>query len=171
MSNKIILSALVGAAVCYLPAYSKTPTAPQSDAAFLTMAAQADMVEAHIGKMAEDRAATDKVKDFGKTLVQDHTSDYDALTALSTKTGDPIPKAIDKENDHAIATLDQYKGKQFDRTFLMRQSAEHQKLIKAFKEEAEHGSNPDIKAYANKALATIERHLHDAQDLLKQKKS
>jgi putative membrane protein len=119
--------------------------------------------------MAEERAATDKVKDFGKTLVQDHTSDYETLTSLASKTGDSIPKAIDRENDHMIAALERYKGKEFDRTFLMRQSAEHERLIRAFKEEADHGSNADIKAYANKALATMEWHLHDAQDLLKQK--
>lgn len=166
MNNQIILSTVLGAAICCIPVYGETTKA---DALFLAMAAQADMTEANVGKMAEERATTDKVKDFGKTLVQDHTSDYEALTSLAGKTGESIPKAIDRENDHMIAALERYSGKVFDRTFLMRQSAEHERLIRAFKEEADHGSNADIKAYANKALATMERHLHDAQDLLKQK--
>ena len=63
--------------------------------------------------------------------------------------------------------LDRYKGKTFDHAFLTHESMEHEKLVRAFKEEAEHGTNPDIKAYANKALPTIEQHLHDVQDLLK----
>jgi putative membrane protein len=132
------------------------------------MAAEADMTIAHIGKEAEDRGATDKIKDFGKTLVQDHTSDYESLTALASKTGDAIPKGIDRGDYRTVASMDHYKGKMFDHAFLASESAEHQKLIHAFKEEATHGSNPAIKAYATKALPTIEKHLHDAQDLLKQ---
>ena len=132
------------------------------------MAAQADMTIAHIGQMAENRAATDKVKNFAKTVVQDHTNDYWELTGVAAKAGDQIPKAINGQNARVIAALERSKGKAFDRDFLNRQSAEHERLISAFKLEAEHGSNPVIKDYARKALPTIERHLHDAQDLLKQ---
>jgi putative membrane protein len=164
ISKAIFFGAGIGAALCCIPAWSNS----NSDAQFLAMAAQADMTTAHIGKMAESRAAASKVKDFANTLVQDHTSDYERLTELAAKTGDAVPKAIDRQNDYLINSLNRYKGKSFDHAFLTRQSAEHEKLINAFKREAEHGSNPAIKAYATKALPTIERHLHDAQDLLKQ---
>lgn len=167
MSAKLISSVLLGAAVTCLPAFSKEPISKMSDPAFLAMAAQADMTTAHLGKDAQDRGATDKVKDLGKTLVKDHTSDYQNLAQVAAKAGETIPKAIDRQNDHAIATLDKYKGKTFDHAFLTRESADHERLIRVFKEEAEHGSNPAIKAYASQALPTIERHLHDVQDLLK----
>ena len=39
---------------------------------------------------------------------------------------------------------------------------------KAFK-EADHGKNPDIRAYASKALPVMEQHLHEAEDLVKGK--
>jgi putative membrane protein len=133
------------------------------------MAAEADMTLAHIGQMAEDRAATEKVKDFAKTVVQDHTNDYWQLSGVAAKAGDSIPKAINGSNERIITALERSKGKTFDREFLNRQSTEHERLIGAFKQEAEHGSNPVIKDYARKALPTIERHLHDAQDLLKQR--
>src|SRR5208283_3484187 len=124
---------------------------------------QADMTIVHIGKMAQERAETPKLKDFANTLVQGHTNDYQELTALAANAGDSIPKAIDARNDRTIATLDHYKGKSFDHAFLENQSVEHERLINAFKHEAEHGSNPAIKAYATKALPTIEQHLHDAE--------
>jgi putative membrane protein len=169
MLKKIILPTLCAITISCLPAYSRGRTAPPNDAAFLAMAAEADMTIAHIGQMAENRAATEKVKDFAKTVVQDHTNDYWEVTELATKTGDKIPKAINGQNERIIAGLDRSKGKAFDREFLSRQSAEHERLISAFKEEAEHGSNPAIKDYARKTLPTIERHLHDTQDLLKQR--
>ena len=169
MSNKVLLSTLCALAVCCLPADSRPRTSPPNDAAFLSMAAQADMTIAHIGQMAENRAATDKVKNFAKTVVQDHTNDYWELTGVASKAGDQIPKAINSQNERMITALERSKGKAFDRDFLTRQSAEHERLISAFKQEAEYGTNPVIKDYARKALPTIERHLHDAQDLLKQR--
>jgi len=169
MSNKLILAVLIGAVVYCVPAAAKTGASAKTDEAFLAAAAQADMTIVHVGKMAQERAETPKLKDFANTLVQDHTNDYQELTELAAKAGDAIPKAIDKQNVRTIASLDRYKGKSFDHAFLENQSAEHEKLVTAFKREAEHGSNPAIKAYANKALPTIEQHLHDTENLLKQK--
>ncbi len=160
--TRSIVSILIGAGLCC------AAPVKNSDASFLAMAAEADMTIAHIGKDAEDRGASEKIKEFGKTLVQDHTSDYENLGALAAKTGETIPKGIDRANDRTILAVDRYKGKTFDHEFLTNESAEHQKLIQAFKQEALHGKNADIKAYATKALPTIEKHLHDAQDLLKQ---
>jgi putative membrane protein len=167
MSNKIMLSALLGAAVACLPAYSKKAPAIPDDATFLAMAAQADMTSAHIGQEAEDRAVNAKVKEFAKTLAQDHTNNYQMLTALAGKLGETVPKAIDVKNDRAIASLDHYKGKTYDHILLTREAAEHEKLVSVFKTEAEHGQNADIRAYASQTLPVIERHLHEVQDLLK----
>ncbi len=169
MYTKVILSILGGAAICVAPLCAQTSTASKRDAEFLKMAAEADMTTTHIGKMAEDRASADGVKDLGKKLVQDHTSDYQKLGEFAAKTDAAVPKAIDKQDDREITALTRSKGKAFDRAFLAHEAIAHEKLIKAFKQEAEHGDNPDIKAYANKALPVIEGHLHDVQDLLKPK--
>jgi putative membrane protein len=169
MSNKLILSTLIVVVAFCLPSSARTAASAKSDEAFLATAAQADMTIVHMGKMAQERAETPKLKDFANTLVQDHTNDYQELTELASKAGDGIPKAIDRQNNRTIATLDHYQGKTFDHAFVENQAAEHQRLVSAFKREAEHGSNPDIKAYANKTLPTIEQHLHDVENLLKQK--
>jgi len=166
MKSILIASFFVGG-VSLLPLFGKTPAHANNDANFLQLAAQADMTTAHLGQMAVDRGNQDEIKNFAKTLVQDHTSDYQQLTALSMKTGDSIPTAIDKANNREIQAFERYKGKAFDRKFVLNQAIEHEKLVKAFQKEAEQGSNPDIKAYASKALPTIERHLHDVENLAK----
>jgi len=169
MSKKLAVLALFGAVAFCLPPDSKTAALPKSDAAFLAEAAQADMTIVHISKMAQDRAASSKLKDFANTLVQDHSSDYQEVSELAATAGEAVPKGIDRQNDRVIAALDHSKGKTFDHAFLIRQLTEHEKLISAFQREAKYGSNPAVKAYASKALPTIERHLHDTQSLLKQR--
>jgi putative membrane protein len=169
MFTRMILSTLGAAAIAAMPLCARAADVSKTDAEFLKMAAEADMTTTHIGKMAEDRAATTEIKDYGKKLAQDHTSDYGQVAELAAKVGADVPKGIDKVDDRQIASLDKLKGKTFDRTFLTQETAEHERLIKAFQQEAEHGSNADIKDYANKALPVIQGHLHDAQDLLKTK--
>jgi len=168
MPKKLVLFTLFGVAVCCLAADPKTAS-PPSDAAFLAAAAQADMTIVHIGKMAQDRAVSSKLKDFANTLVQQHSSDYQEVSELAANAGQAIPKGIDRQNDRIIAALDRSKGKTFDHAFLVRQVTEHERLVSAFEREAKHGSNPAIKAYASKTLPAIERHMHDAQELLKQR--
>ena len=169
MKKTAIVSILSLTGICAASLWAQTGNLSKSDAEFLRMAAEADMTSAHLGQDAEDRAANGQVKDFGKKLTTDHTQDYQQLSELASKTGETIPKGIDRQDDREIASLDRAKGKTFDREFLTHEVTEHEKLVRAFKQEAEHGNNPDVKAYANGALPTIEGHLHDAQNLLKSK--
>lgn len=167
--TKTMLSLLCGAALFTATGWTQSAKVDKSDQDFLKMAAEADMTTVHLGKMAEDRGATPSVKDFGKTIVQDHTNDYHQVAELAAKTGETIPKDIDTTDNREISHLEKYKTKTFDREFLLHETSKHEQLAKAFKQEAEHGTNPEIKAYANKALPVIEEHLHRAEDLLKTK--
>lgn len=169
MFKKSITSLLCGWALCALPAILNAASVGKQDAAFMKMAAEADMMCAHLGQMAENSASNAAVKDLGKKLVQDHTMNYQELSEIASKTGESIPKAIEKRDDREIVVLGRDKGKMFDRAFLSHEVADHEKLAKAFKDEAEHGQNPEIKAFANKSLPTIEGHLHEAEDLVKSK--
>ena len=170
MTKKTMGMALCGVLLCAPFEWAQATSAPKTDQEFLNMAAEADMTSAHLGEMAGDRAASDGVKEFGKKLVQDHTNDYRIVSQLASKLGDMTPKGIDTADNREIGRLEKYKGAAFDRAFLAHETVEHQRLVSAFKQEAEHGANPDIKAYAAKTLPTIEGHLHDGQDLLKAKK-
>jgi putative membrane protein len=170
MIKKTMGLALCGALLFAPLEWAQAASAPQDDHAFLKMAAEADMTSAHIGEMAETRAASNGVKEFGRKLVQDHTDDYRQVAELAAKLGDSIPKGIDSVDNRQITRLGRFKGAAFDRAFLAHETVEHQRLVSAFKREAEHGNDPAVKAYAGKTLPALESHLHDGQDLLKAKK-
>jgi putative membrane protein len=65
---------------------------PMTDQQFVDMAAQTDMLEAHLGQMAADRAASQDVKDYANMLVTDHTANYQQLTALGRQLASRFPK-------------------------------------------------------------------------------
>ena len=141
-----------------------------TDKQFLKMAADANMMEAHLGQMAEAQASAETVKNFGKTLDQDHTKSYSQLQQVATKDGESIPTGINVGQNKSIEQLMHMKGKSFDRSFVLHEIQDHQKAIAEFKREAQRGENPDLKSYAQQTLPVLENHLHQAQDLAKAKK-
>jgi len=130
-------------------------------------AAKADMTEAHEGQMAENQARRTDVRDFAKTLVKDHTESYEHLTELAAKTGASIPKGINTSKDRAIQQLVHLKGDRFDRQFARDEIAAHRQAVVAFKSEAAHGHDADVKAYATKMIPVLEKHLHLAEECAK----
>jgi putative membrane protein len=165
MQSRITLSAAAIVCIACAQAAAQSSALSNADESFMRLAAQDNMTEAHLGEMAESQAADSALKTFAHTLVQDHTKAYEELSALSGTTGGDIPKGIDVRKDAAIQQLGKLKGASFDRRFLQNEIRDHEKAISAFKREAEHGQNSDVKGYAQKVVPTLEEHLHKAQEI------
>src|ERR1039458_10820364 len=84
---KRILSAICCLTLCCLPALAQkehaAKDAAMTDQDFINMAAQTDMLEAHLGQMAADQASSQDVKTHAQMLVTDHTADYQQLGTLA----------------------------------------------------------------------------------------
>ena len=138
-----------------------------ADKSFMNKAADDDMIEANIGQMAESRAAKADVRDFAKTLADDHSRAYGELLQLANTTGDKVPRGIDIRRDRTAAQLTHLKGARFDRAFLSDEIASHEKAIAAFRREAAHGSNPEVKAMASQMIPVLQKHLDMARRMAK----
>jgi putative membrane protein len=167
---KAILAGLFSCAVLSLPMAAQAPAAATGDQAFVDMAAQIDMTEAHLGQLAAENASSQEVKDFAQMLVTDHTADYNTLTAAATKAGLTVPKGLDAKHDKMVAPFEKLHGKAFDTRFVHAMVAGHEEAIKAYTKESTDGQNADIKAYATQTLPALQKHLTAAQALGKAKK-
>ncbi|MBV9083081.1 MAG: DUF4142 domain-containing protein, partial [Acidobacteriaceae bacterium] len=165
---RVIFCALPCLAICSLPAFAQG-TLAKADQQFLDTAAQTDMMEAHLGQLAAQQAASSEIKDYAQMLVTDHTNDYTQLGTLATKAGGTIPKGLDAQHEKMIAPFEKLKGAAFDQRYVREMIAGHTKAIAAYKAEAAKGENADVKSYADQALPTLQKHLQGAQDLLKSK--
>lgn len=150
-----------------VPAFAQSAKLSPRDKEFLKMAAVADMTEAHFGEMAADKAARSGIKEFGQTLAKDQTKAYQELTVLDNKLGLTIPKGINVRRNRVAEQLADLKGKRFDGQFLRDEVLDHERVLAAYKREAQHAKDPDIKAYANQELPTLEDHLREAEKLMK----
>ena len=162
-----ILAAGCCAAIFAIPASPQTAQLNAKDKEFLKMAAVSDMVEAHMGQMAEKKAAMPGIKNFAQTVVKDQTDAYQELAVLSNKLGENIPKGINVRRNRQVTMLTALKGRKFDGQFLRDEVRDDQRRLDAYKSEAAHGQDADVKAYANHLLPAMEEHLRQAEKLLK----
>lgn len=151
-----------------LAAQKKAAGAPMTDQQFVDFAAQTDMVEANLGQLAQNNAASQEVKDYGQMLTTDHTNDFSQLHAAAKAANLTVPDAIDSaHNKTMINPMEKLHGSAFDKTFIRNMVAGHTHAIEVYKKEASDAQNDAIKTYAQAAIPVLQKHLDQAKELEK----
>jgi putative membrane protein len=140
------------------------------DKKFVKNAALGGLTEVELGKLATQKASDQKVKDFGQKMVDDHTKANDELKQAATKSNIPVPESLDSKHQSRIDKLSKLSGADFDKAYVKDQLKDHQKDVQEFKEEAQNGTDPNIKAFASTAVPVLEHHLEMVKDLNKNEK-
>ena len=155
-------------AICslLLPVTRAAAEPSSSDKSFVAKAAQGGMTEVEAGKLAQEKASSQDVKDFGAKMVQDHTSNNDDLMALAKTKGITPPADLDMMHKAMIDKLNMSSGADFDKAYIKDQVAGHKKML-ALMQKEEKSSDADLKAFATKTASTVQMHLTMAEDLEK----
>jgi putative membrane protein len=133
------------------------------DSAFAMKAAQANMAEVELGKLAQQKAMSDEVKQFAQRMVDDHSKSLAELKSIATKKNVTLPTEIDAEHKNLSEKLSKMSGAAFDRAYIQAMVDGHRKVAADFRKESQSGSDADVKAFAAKTLPTVEEHLKHAE--------
>jgi putative membrane protein len=137
------------------------------DKKFAKEAAIGGMAEVELGKLAEQKASSDPVKQFGQRMVTDHSKANDELKEVASKENLEIPTSIDSKHQKQIDKLGKLSGADFDRAYVKEMLKDHKKDVKEFQNEAQNGTNPGVKNFAAKTLPVLQEHLEMVQNLSK----
>jgi putative membrane protein len=141
------------------------PNLSDQDQQFATMAAQANVGEVQLGKLAERSGSSDAVKQFGKLMVKDHSRAQDNLRSWASSSNFMLPGELGPEAMPLKNALSAISGKQFDRAYIQEMLQGHKKVIAAFEAEIEHGQDASLKQYASSVLPVIQDHIRIAEDI------
>jgi putative membrane protein len=94
---------------------------------------------------------------------RDHSDANRDLAALAAAKGVAIPNDIDKKDQKEIDKLRKQMGPDFDRAYMSHMVKDHKKDVDAFRHEAKHGKDADVRNFAASKLPTLEDHLRMAQ--------
>jgi putative membrane protein len=117
------------------------------------------MSEVELGKLASTKAANAEVKKFGQMMVTDHSKANEELKALATKKGWTLPTESDSSHKSTLDTLKNKSGADFDKEYVEEMVDDHVTDVKAFEDKAKNATDPDLKAFAEKTLPTLRKHL------------
>jgi putative membrane protein len=150
------------------PASAAAPSAKISaeDMTFLQRAAEGGHAEIESSKLAATKASSDKVKAFAKQMVNDHTMAADELRALAASKGAQIPSVPSSAQVATIKALAAAEGAKFDAMYATEMGVKaHQETVALFERSAKSATDADIRAWANKTLPTLNKHLTHATEM------
>jgi putative membrane protein len=142
-------------------------TVSSADRKFATMAAMGGMAEVELGNLAQQNAQSDEVKQFGARMVRDHSAANQQLMRIVATKDATMPTQLDEQHRKVFEKLSEMRGAEFDRAYMRQMVEDHEKTIKKFREEAQQGNDPDLKAFAQSTMPVLEQHHKLAQDINK----
>src|SRR3984957_14890606 len=142
--------------LCPLVAFS----AEIPDAKFYRDAAEGGMAEVAMGNMAQLRAQSPSVRDFGAQMVKDHSAANEKLKALAQSKNITLPANPSVDEMEAKSKLQVLSGQSFDKSYIKGMIKDHEEDIAEFKKEAASGQDPDARAFASATLPTLQAHLN-----------
>jgi len=137
------------------------------DRKFLKDATIGSMMEVELGKLATEKASSDAVRQFGQKMVDDHTAGTEQLKKLAAQKQVSVPDELDSKHKSRADKLAKLSGPEFDRAYMKDQLKDHEKDVRDFQEEAQYGTDPNVKMAAAKMLPALQQHLEAAKDLNK----
>jgi putative membrane protein len=136
-----------------------------TDDKFAAEAASGGMAEVKLGELAQQKATSDKIKDFGQKMVTDHSKAGDELKQVAQQQGFNLSEELSKQDQATYDRLSKLGGKQFDEAYARAMLTDHQKDVAAFEKEASSGKNEALKDFALRTLPTLKEHLKMAHDI------
>lgn len=165
MRATITFAALLAAAT--LAQAQSGPTDPQIAHIVVT----ANQVDIDAGKLAQARAGSEEVREFGKQMVTDHTAVNKSATDLVTKLhvkpeANDTSKSLKQGGDDNMAKLKKLQGSAFDKAYVANEVTYHQAVIDAVdKTLIPSAKNADLKALLEKVRPALVQHLDHAKHL------
>ena len=139
--------------------------AMKADQKFLMMAAQGNLAEIQMAQMAKQKSQSNEIQNYAQRLIEDHTKANEQVMQIATKKGLTLPKTPPANAMAMMTKMKKMSGAKFEKMYMQDMVKDHTKDVADYTNEAKHGYDDDIKAYAVSTLPTLKSHLDAAQTL------
>lgn len=131
----------------------------ENDAKFLVKAAEINVEEIELGKLAQESATKKEIKDLGKMMETAHQKAQAELSTLASRKNISIPAGPTDKAKEAYKKLTSKSGKDFDKEYSNMMVMGHKDAINLFEKASKNSKDPDISAFAEKMLPELNMHL------------
>jgi putative membrane protein len=136
-----------------------TRTSP-ADKHFVKEALQGGNAEVQLGQLAQQKASSDDIKQFGQKMVDDHTKLGDQMKQVAQQIGVTPPSGLSPKDQALDTKLQGLSGDAFDKAYVQAMIRDHKKDLWEFKHAASTATDPAVKSAASQGEQVISEHLH-----------
>jgi len=139
-----------------------------SDAAvsFATGAANANLKEIELGKLAQKNANYSRLKEYAQKMITAHTQANEELQKACYSAGVTLPNGLSAEAHKDVTDMAEKKDKAFDRAYIKAMVKEHQATMEKLDAAAHNMKDTALQHYAQKTLPIVTAHLEEARHIL-----
>ncbi|MGC5075808.1 DUF4142 domain-containing protein [Agrococcus sp. DT81.2] len=160
---KLVRRASLGAGALLAAFFLVVPAASaqvsDQDTTWMQAAHQSNLAEIAAGTSAQERGASDAVREMGAQLVTDHQTLDANLTAAATELGVELPAEPTPEQQAALQQVEANTGEAYDTAWIASQIDGHRASLAATDQEIASGSDAAVIALAQAARPVIQGHL------------
>lgn len=136
----------------------------EDDSEYLVAAAEVDMKEIELGKLAQQKGTHADVKALGKMMVDEHTKSSAETKALAGKKNVTLPPSLTEKGQEAYDDLnDEAMGMDFDKKYADMMVDGHEKTIDKMEKASENANDEEIRMWAANMLPALRQHLEHAK--------
>ena len=135
----------------------------EKDADFLVDAAEINLAEIELGKLAQTKGTRSDVKELGKMMEDQHTKTFNELKDLAARKNITIPTTPTEENMDDYRKLSDKTGEDFDKEYADMMVKGHKDAIDKFEKFSTKAEDDEIKQWASATLPALRNHLGHAE--------
>lgn len=133
-----------------------------TDRDFVARAAQDGLQEVILGHLAGQCAGQDALRELAVRILRDLSHANSELISLALRNGFVPPSHLPRRQRVELERLARRSPQEFDRDFVRMMVSKHKQAITRFQQEAMSGTDPELRAFAQRALPALHPHLREA---------
>jgi putative membrane protein len=160
--KNLVSAALAGlflGAVGVAQAAAQQPKSLASDSVFIQRASSVGLLQAKLGELAEKKATSPAVVEFGKRMVGDYLKANDELKGAAKQAAFPTPNLL-REHQQVFNRFNGMGRSSFDKAYMTEAVAQQNEQVQLMKQESTGGRVQSLKELAARMLPDMEQRLN-----------
>ena len=138
---------------------AQAESASAFEQSYLYEATEGQQAEVALGQMAVQKASSDRVKQYGARMMQDHRRISEELGKLTSQEGIRETGELNMPHQRIQRMLSQLSVKEFDKVYMSFMVQDHMKVIGVWEQRAPTLTDPKVKHWMADLLPIVKDHL------------
>ena len=138
---------------------AQAESASAFEQSYLYEATEGQQAEVALGQMAVQKASSDRVKQYGARMMQDHRRISEELGKLTSQEGIRETGELNMPHQRIQRMLSQLSVKEFDKVYMSFMVQDHMKVIGDWEQRAPTLTDPKVKQWMADLLPIVKDHL------------